>query len=134
MQTKVAFGQRSGERVCVLWWTEFTTYDVSTSPRALTFQIRARKEIVLVVVQRFVYGAVKRKDNLCVKNKIKDKLQSLTGGGPRTLLCQINGRKIKVFVDDGPYFYMWCCYTPEWHLSIRVLISLMSAHKRTLMD
>ena len=26
------------------------------------------------------------------------------------------------------------CYTAEWHLSVRVLISLMSAHKRTLMD
>ena len=26
------------------------------------------------------------------------------------------------------------CYTPEWHLSVRVLISLMSAHKRTLMN
>ena len=26
------------------------------------------------------------------------------------------------------------CYPPEWHLSVRVLISLMLAHKRTSMD
>ena len=30
--------------------------------------------------------------------------------------------------------YLSICYTAEWHLSVRVLISLMSAHKRTLMD
>ena len=33
-----------------------------------------------------------------------------------------------------PSIYVNMCYTPEWHLSVRVLISLMSAHKRTLID
>ena len=30
------------------------------------------------------------------------------GGGPRTLLCQIHGRKIKVFMDDGLDVRMCC--------------------------
>ena len=30
------------------------------------------------------------------------------GGGLRTLLCQINGRKTKGFVDDGPDFPVRC--------------------------
>ena len=59
------------------------------------------------------------------------------------------GRNCKPFACKRNYFVLqsetttyacWrkrnveCCYTPEWHLSVRVLISLMSAHKRTLMD
>ena len=72
MQTKVALRQRSGEHVCVLRWTYLTTCDVSTSLEEFICQIRARKEIILwIVVQRSAQGAVKRKDNLCVKNKIK---------------------------------------------------------------
>ena len=42
-QTEVALGQRLGERVCVLWWTNLTTCDVSASPRVLICQIHARK-------------------------------------------------------------------------------------------
>ena len=42
-QTEVALGQRSGECVCVLWWTDLTTYDVSESLGALLCQIHARK-------------------------------------------------------------------------------------------
>ena len=30
------------------------------------------------------------------------------GGGPRTLLCQIHGRKTKGFVDDGPDVRIRC--------------------------
>ena len=30
------------------------------------------------------------------------------GGGLRTLLCQIHGRKIKGFVDDGPDVLVRC--------------------------
>ena len=30
------------------------------------------------------------------------------GSGPRMLLCQIYGRKIKLFVDYGPDVYMRC--------------------------
>ena len=40
----------------------------------------------------------------------------------------------KIKPDVSHFSVFGCCYTPEWHLSIRVLISLMSAHKRTLMD
>ena len=29
------------------------------------------------------------------------------GSGPRTLLCQIHGRKTKGFVDDGLDVHMW---------------------------
>ena len=36
-----------------------------------------------------------------LKIKSKLKLQSLTGDDSRMLLCQIDGRKIKVFVDNG---------------------------------
>ena len=37
-------------------------------------------------------------------------------------------------VLNAPKINIKGCYTPEWHLSIRVMISLMSTHKRTLMD
>ena len=30
------------------------------------------------------------------------------GGGPRILLCQIHGRKIKGFMDDGPNVCVRC--------------------------
>ena len=30
------------------------------------------------------------------------------GNGPRTLLCQIHGRKKKGFVDDGPNVHVRC--------------------------
>ena len=43
MQTKVALGQRLGERVCVLRWTNLTTCDVSASPWTLICQIHGRK-------------------------------------------------------------------------------------------
>ena len=69
MQTEVALGQRSGERVCVLWWTNLTTCDVSASPRALTCQIRARKINCFVdsgPEVRVRYDEWKRQ--LCVKN------------------------------------------------------------------
>ena len=57
-QTEVALGHRSGERVCVLRWTDLTTCDVSASPW--------------------------------------------------TLICQIHGRKIKGFVDNGPEVCVRC--------------------------
>ena len=43
MKTEVALEQRSGERVCVLWWMDLTTCDVSTSMGALICQIHAIK-------------------------------------------------------------------------------------------
>ena len=43
MQNKTALGQRSGERVCELQWTDLTTCNVSASPGALLCQIHIRK-------------------------------------------------------------------------------------------
>ena len=42
-QTEVALRQRSRECVCVLQWTDLTTYDVSASTGAVLCQIHARK-------------------------------------------------------------------------------------------
>ena len=44
----MALGQRSGERVCVLWSTNLTTYDVSASLGEILCQIHARE------INRFV--------------------------------------------------------------------------------
>ena len=43
MQIEVALGSRLGECVCVLWWTNLTTCDVSASLGAFICQIHARK-------------------------------------------------------------------------------------------
>ena len=42
-QTEVVLRQRLGEHVCVLWWTDLTTCDVSANLGAVIFQIRTRK-------------------------------------------------------------------------------------------
>ena len=74
MQTKVDLRQRSGERVCVLWWMDLNTCDVSVSLRAVLCQIHARK------INRFVdngpefrvrCGGWRRQ--LCVKIQNKNK-------------------------------------------------------------
>ena len=43
-----------------------------------------------------------------INTKIEVNLHSLTGGGLRTLLCQIHGEKTKGFVDDGPDVHVRC--------------------------
>ena len=42
-QTEVALKQRSGEHVCVLWWMNFTTCNMSTSSKEFICQINVRK-------------------------------------------------------------------------------------------
>ena len=93
-QTEVALRQRSRERVCVLWWTDLTTYDVSASPATVLCQIHARK------INHFVdngpeicvrCGEWGRQ--LCVKIQNKSKNEhSLMGGGPKNHMS--SGREV----------------------------------------
>ena len=68
MQTKVAIGKRSVEHVCVLWWMDLTTCDVSASPGAFICQIHAHEIICFVDNGPDVYVRCGRRSRqLCVK-------------------------------------------------------------------
>ena len=67
----MALEQRSGERVCVLRWTDLTTCDVSASPGELICQIHARKIKGFVDDGLDVHVRCGRKDNYKYKNKSK---------------------------------------------------------------
>ena len=70
-QNEVALGQRSREHVCVLWWANLTTCDVSASPGALICQIHARKIKGFVDNGSIVHIRCGGKDNYKYKNKSK---------------------------------------------------------------
>ena len=65
----MALGQKSGEHVCVLWWMNLTTCDVSTSLEAFICQIHARKIKGFVDDGLDVRIRCGEKDNYKYKNK-----------------------------------------------------------------
>ena len=77
MQTEVALGQRSGEHVCVLWWMNLTTCNVSAGLGAFIFQMHARK------INCFVDSGLEVRVR-CDEWKRQLKLHSLMGGGSRS--------------------------------------------------
>ena len=81
MQTEVALGQRSRERVCVFRWTDLTTCIISTSPKALICQIHARKIKGFVDDGPDVRVRCGGKDNYKYKNK--SKITFLNGWWPK---------------------------------------------------
>ena len=57
------------------------------------------------------------------------------GGGPRTLICQINGRKTKGFVDDGPKARVRCGEKDNYKYKNKSIVqSLMGGGPKTRMS
>ena len=103
----MALKQRSGECVCVFWWTNLTTCDVSASLWTLIFQIHARKIKGFVDDGPDVRERCGGKDNYKYKNK--SKITFLNGWWPENSHELRSGSVIQVQVHRHSHHHVMAC-------------------------
>ena len=104
---EVALGQRSGEHVCVLRWTDLTTCDVSTSTGTLICQIYVIKIKGFVDDGLDVRVRCSGKDNYKYKNK--SKITVLNRRWPDSLHELRSGSVIQVQVYRHSHRHVMAC-------------------------